>query len=351
MEWIARHMHGTAMRDAAEMLAWRGYEKVQAWELARAARVSVGTMYRQYGNKRNFALEVRRFTEQELCLYAETEYGWAYREGAEGFRAAFGVFWRALAWAVRAQPGMFCFTFVHWHPEDLGDGARGGQARALVNRVLTEGEREGALAAGSAKVGESLVWGALRELARTVAQGTEVMDEDVLATGEALLRALETRSGCGPRGSGHCPPEASKPPDDGGPPREAGPESHGGSLLESGVPRMEPNRDTAGSGDVVPDGQDRKGEPRGALGGTGVVGEGTELDGLHAEDESDGLPVRQEDLRVHPRRVDVAWPLRASRCPAPPGGPGQASPSAPDVTSETCIVEEARAGPCQMVAR
>src|SRR5688500_4779748 len=71
MEWIARQMHGNAMRDAAEMMAWRGYEKVQAWELARAAHISVGTMYRQYGNKRNFALEVRRFTEQELCMYAE----------------------------------------------------------------------------------------------------------------------------------------------------------------------------------------------------------------------------------------------------------------------------------------
>ncbi|HZI10887.1 MAG TPA: TetR/AcrR family transcriptional regulator, partial [Myxococcus sp.] len=217
-------MHGNAMRDAAEMMAWRGYEKVQARELARAAHISVGTMYRQYGNKRNFALEVRRFTEQELCRYAEHQYWLAYSHEEQGFRAAFLAFWGALAWVVRTQPGLFCFSFVHWHPEDLGEQVRGEQAKALVRRVLGDGETEGVLAAGAARVGESLVWGSLRELARTVAQSSdEVTDEGVLATGEALLRALEVRGESGPRGGGGPAPEGSKPQGEGGPlPQDSG---------------------------------------------------------------------------------------------------------------------------------
>lgn len=203
MEWIKVQMHGNAMRDAAELMAWRGYENVHAWELARAAHVSVGTLYRQYGSKRNFALEVRRFTEEQLRSYAGHQYWLAHTEPGQDYRAAFLVFWRALAQVVRNQPGMFCFTFVHWHPEDLGAEARGGQARALVREVLMDGEKEGALAPGAAAVGETLVWGALTELARMVAQCTvEVTDEAVLASGEALLRALARQEGSGPRGSG-----------------------------------------------------------------------------------------------------------------------------------------------------
>ncbi len=105
MEYIWRQMHGDAMRNAAELLAWRGYEKVQAWELARAAHVSVGTMYRQYGNKRNFALEVRRFTEEELCRFTEWEYWKAQSKHEEDYRACFLAFWNTLAWGCARNRG------------------------------------------------------------------------------------------------------------------------------------------------------------------------------------------------------------------------------------------------------
>jgi AcrR family transcriptional regulator len=64
--WVLEQMRANAMRDAAGLLAWRGYDNVRAEELAQVARISVGTRYRHYGSKQGFALEVRRFTEQHL---------------------------------------------------------------------------------------------------------------------------------------------------------------------------------------------------------------------------------------------------------------------------------------------
>jgi AcrR family transcriptional regulator len=45
-------MHADSMREAAGLLAWRGYDNVQAAGLAQAMRMSVGSMYRHYGSNR-----------------------------------------------------------------------------------------------------------------------------------------------------------------------------------------------------------------------------------------------------------------------------------------------------------
>ncbi|MFP2907834.1 helix-turn-helix domain-containing protein, partial [Pyxidicoccus sp. 3LFB2] len=52
-------MHADAMRDAAGLLARRGYDNAQAAEVARAMRMSVGSLYRHYGSKLGLALAVR----------------------------------------------------------------------------------------------------------------------------------------------------------------------------------------------------------------------------------------------------------------------------------------------------
>ncbi|AEI68642.1 helix-turn-helix domain-containing protein [Corallococcus macrosporus] len=52
--------------DAAELLAQRGLDNVRAAELARATRLSVGSLYRYYGSKQGIARAIRTLTERDL---------------------------------------------------------------------------------------------------------------------------------------------------------------------------------------------------------------------------------------------------------------------------------------------
>jgi AcrR family transcriptional regulator len=182
-------------------MAWRGYDNVRASELARVTRMSVGTLYRHYGSKRGFALAVRAFTEQELCRYVHGAFLWE-RHRSSSLRDGFLVLWKELTYFAMRQPALFSFTFLHWHPEDLREAKCGAQVRAMLHEVLSEGEREGALASGASQVGGALIWGALAELVRARTHGVEVRDETLPASGEALWRALAAREGSNPRGGG-----------------------------------------------------------------------------------------------------------------------------------------------------
>ncbi len=215
--WVREQAYANAMRDAALLLAQRGYDNVRAEELARATHVSVGTMYRKYGSKQGLALEVRDFAELALSQNARLRFEWVRGEPGGSFRQAFFAFWWELAcWALE-QPGLFDFAFLHWHPRAPQPKAHDGATRALVREVLMEGEREGALAPGGAKVGEVLLWGALTELVRSAERAqVRVSKEEALAPCEALWRALVSAEDSGPRGNG-TPPPGEAPTEDSGP--------------------------------------------------------------------------------------------------------------------------------------
>jgi len=223
-------MHADAMRDAAGLLARRGYDTVQAARLAEAMRMSVGSLYRHYGSKRGLALAVRDFTEKQLSYRAEVAFLLRHGKPGVDFAQAFLAFWWEVAgWALR-QPGLFNFTFLHWHAHEYGphsppapgprvagaliaQQSNGGATRALVREVLEKGEREGALAPGGAQVGEGLVWGALVELARAAMQGAEVGEAQVrfgpgsLANPRARRRRRASRQRCAPRRRRRQPPQ------------------------------------------------------------------------------------------------------------------------------------------------
>ncbi|NPC76991.1 TetR/AcrR family transcriptional regulator, partial [Pyxidicoccus fallax] len=152
--WILEQHHAHVMRVAAELLSQRGYDNVRAEDLARAASVSVGTLYRRYGDKHRFALAVRDFAEQDLCDVARSTFEGCYRRSKLDFREAFLAFWGELVWWAAAQPGLFGFAFLHWHPRALEERSPGEAAREMVREVLRQGEREGVLAPGAARAGE-----------------------------------------------------------------------------------------------------------------------------------------------------------------------------------------------------
>ena len=225
--WLLEMMHAEAMRGAAALLARRGYDNVQACELARAMHMSVGSLYRRYGSKQGLALAVRDYTEKELSYRADVAFFMKHVRPGVDFGQAFHAFWRELVGCALAQPDLFGFTFLHWHAQAHGPhsppppGPRvagallpqsnGGATRALVRQVLEKGEKEGVLAPGCAWVGEGLVWGTLLELARAARQGARVGEAEVRASADALWRALTRAEDSGPRGTGIPHPGAEEP--------------------------------------------------------------------------------------------------------------------------------------------
>jgi AcrR family transcriptional regulator len=209
---FAEHYLSGMMQSSAEVLGRHGYAHVKAEDLARSIGMSVGSLYRRYGSKQHFARTVRTFHEDTFCR----EVDWAFfcKHGADGvsFREAFFTFWEALTHWALGLPGPFAFAFLHRHPDVEGQPAPGSAARALVREVLLKGEQDGALMPGCARVGEALVWGTLAEWVRTLEErNEEVYRRDLLASAEALWRALAKADDSGGSHGGGTPPGATQP--------------------------------------------------------------------------------------------------------------------------------------------
>jgi len=130
--WSLEQLHLMSMRQAAGLMAQRGYGQVRAEEVAKAGGLSVGSFYRRYGSKQGFAQQVRQFAEREVCHLARMGFERGMRPPEGHFRQAFDAFFRELAWCAQTKPEFFCFAFLHWHPDSLEPRAPGGQTRALV---------------------------------------------------------------------------------------------------------------------------------------------------------------------------------------------------------------------------
>ncbi|MCP3141697.1 TetR/AcrR family transcriptional regulator [Pyxidicoccus xibeiensis] len=220
----------TRMEEAAAVMAQRGYDNTPAAELARVMRMSVGSLCRRYGSKRGCALAIRDFSDDELFRYARYEFQMASTDEGAGFREGFFALWRLLAHYALRMPGVFSFVFLHARPEQGPDDERRGRVRDLVREVVSQGERDGVLQPGSAMARTCLVWGALAELGRVAARWEgAVTEEDVLASAEALWRALGPREESTPRGPGGMPPP------DGSEASEETPDSEPAATMDAGA--------------------------------------------------------------------------------------------------------------------
>ncbi|ABF91381.1 transcriptional regulator, TetR family [Myxococcus xanthus DK 1622] len=200
-------MRAFRLRDAAELLAQRGFDNVRAAELARATRLSVGSLYRYYGSKQGIARAIRTLTERELSYTGFVAYQMADGDPLrQGFRDVFIAFWREFATWALLQPHLVGFTFLHNHPDTDSPGEHDGRTRAQVLEVLEHGEREKVFPKGRTWLHECMVWGMLSELVRRTGRGEVVSEEDVETAAEVLWKALSLDEPSKPRGGGNPPP-------------------------------------------------------------------------------------------------------------------------------------------------
>ncbi|NVJ05711.1 TetR/AcrR family transcriptional regulator [Myxococcus sp. AM001] len=205
-------MRAFRLRDAAELLAQRGFDNVRAAELARATRLSVGSLYRHYGSKQGIARAIRTLTERELSYTGFVAYQMADGDPLrQGFHDVFIAFWREFATWALLQPHLVGFTFLHNHPDTDTPGEHDGRTRAQVLEVLEHGEREKVFPTGRTWLHECMVWGVLSELVRRAGRGEVVSEEDVEAAAEVLWKALSVEASSKPRSGGNPPPGGEHP--------------------------------------------------------------------------------------------------------------------------------------------
>ncbi|MEQ1503825.1 MAG: TetR/AcrR family transcriptional regulator [Myxococcota bacterium] len=171
---------------ALEAFAARGYHGVAVPEVARAAGVGVGTVYRYFADKQDLVNAVYTDAKGRLgAVIAGALVGAAERAPRDVFRGL----WAALVGFVRAEPVAFRFLELQDHLPYLTEDSRRLEA-AILMPLWLEGTR---VASGPlpVEVRIALVWGALVGLVRAETHGYLALDDAALArAGDACWAAF-----------------------------------------------------------------------------------------------------------------------------------------------------------------
>src|SRR5579862_3615639 len=159
----------SAIIDAAVgLFARKGFHGTTVPEIAAAARVAVGSVYRYFETKEalvNAAIVERKGAMLDVMVAANAAGG--------DLEARFRRVWRALVAFAVAHPDDFRFFEMHHHETYLDDNSRALGGRLMATGVEFFGEI--ARAYGVTKPGPealvSLVWGALVGLLKSADQG------------------------------------------------------------------------------------------------------------------------------------------------------------------------------------
>jgi len=192
--------------DAAlKTFAARGYHGTVVPDVADAAGVGTGTLYRYFENKEALVNEVYRDAKQRLksALLDDLPATDVYQ--LDNARQWFGELWKRLATFARAEPDAFRFLEMQDHVEYLD-----AQSRALELSVLgplwLAGKRLHARAGGPpVDIAIALLWGAFVGLVKASRLGYLKLDDRKLEqAGEAAWRIIappSTTSSDSPRTS------------------------------------------------------------------------------------------------------------------------------------------------------
>lgn len=173
------------VRNAAELLMARGYEGAHAEELARVFQVSVGQLYRVYGDKRALVRWVRTSAQHRSAL--QLMFRWPRVDGeAADFERDFVALWRDFASFALGESALFGMAFLCLPPQEEAPAPRGELHQELME-LLEGAARRGLVRRLPTAVLFALVWGPLAELARMAHESAQRPPDDEV---DALAAAV-----------------------------------------------------------------------------------------------------------------------------------------------------------------
>jgi AcrR family transcriptional regulator len=165
--------------DAAlGLFAERGFHGTAIPDIAAAAGVAAGTIYRHFAGKDALVNAVYRRCKEELV--AEVLAGLpAPVDTREQFR---GLWWRLVAYA-RQRPVAFAFLELHHHGDYLDADSRALEVRALlpIASFLAEASSAGHVRAIPPQALMAVVWGAFVGMIKASRQGYLVLTDELCA--------------------------------------------------------------------------------------------------------------------------------------------------------------------------
>lgn len=180
----ARNKQERILTAALELFALRGYQATAVPEIAKAAGVATGTIYRYFDTK-DVLLNVlyqRWRGELNASMFSPLPQGSSARE-------VFGVIWRRLAGWFAGYPVQATFLDQHYHKPLLDEKSQ------EADRVFVQGlERfvEGAVASGEIRnmpptLAVALVWGGALGMLKMAGDGHLTIEASAIAHAETSL--------------------------------------------------------------------------------------------------------------------------------------------------------------------
>lgn len=178
------------LEAALRLFTERGYEATSVPQIATAAGVGVGTIYRYFAAKEVLVNELFRTWKGRLLTALRGALA-----GDGGVRERFDAVWAALVQFQRANPAAFAFLEMHYHGGYLDTGSQAvvAEVNQLVAQFVAEGALE--LKALPAPVLAAIVFGAFVGLIKAAEAGELVLDEETLAAAGACCWAAIAANG------------------------------------------------------------------------------------------------------------------------------------------------------------
>jgi len=163
--------------DAAlTLFAERGFHGTSIPELAGAAGIAAGSIYRHFASKEQLVNELYRSCKQLLAAALA-----AAVPPAAPYRTQFHLLWRALYRFAIEQPRAFAFLELHHHGDYLDAQSRAVELRILapIARVVEQGRSAGALKPIPSPALIVTVWGAFVGMVKAARAGYFALTDDL----------------------------------------------------------------------------------------------------------------------------------------------------------------------------
>jgi len=174
---------------ALVLFAERGFHGTSVPDLAKAAGVGAGTIYRHFDSKEGVVNALyRRWKQAMVAEVFQTPF-----EGS--WRKRVGSLWRAMFSFHLANPHVVPFLDLHHHSDYLDEQSKVVEQTSAVAwlQLFLDGQKDEALVDGNPAAAIAMAYGAFLGLVRGSQSGYYALDEALIASSEERVWAMIRR--------------------------------------------------------------------------------------------------------------------------------------------------------------